>query len=223
MKKLSIWLALLVLTLASCRPMAPAPGIEPVSSTEVEPSTAPTATVGAPADLPTASPSLLPSPMMTPTETPLPPLTLPSPQPNAPDRQVWDGVPTYPAESVQGLYFRLSFDPTLWALTQNQFGQPALGHREIPYCVITPASGRGLPPDWRVDHSMRQIGSLFYDVGSAYENNRLRFVTYLGGDGQVFTGFEVSFEENVEACLADADAVMSTLTSILETEASVTP
>ncbi len=216
MKKVTTWLALLALALAACVPKA-----EPAAATDTRLAPLPTATVEPPTEAPTPSPIPSPTPILT--ETPLPPLVLPPLPPDAPASQVWDGLPTYPAESVPGLYFRLSFDPAVWALTQDQFGQPALGHRGLPYCVIAPVSGRGLPLDWRVDHEMRQLGPLVFDVGLAYENDQLRFATYLGGDGQVFTGFEVRFEEAAEACLADADAVIGTLVSIPEAEATQTP
>lgn len=221
MKKVATWLALLALTLAACGPSAPAPDVEPAAATDTRRAPLPTATAEPPTEPPAPSPIPSPTPILT--ETPLPPLALPSPQPDAPASQVWDGPPTYPAESVPGLYFRLSFDPAVWALTQDQFGQSVLGHRGIPYCVIAPVSGRGLPLDWRVDHEMRQLGPLVFDVGLAYENDRLRFATYLGGDGQVFTGFEVRFDQDAETCLADAEAVMGTLTSVPEAEATQIP
>ena len=221
MKKAAIWLALLALALAACGPSAPAPDVEPEAVTDTRPAPLPTATVEPPTQPPAPSP--IPSPTPIPTETPLPPLVLPPLPPDAPASQVWDGLPTYPAESVPGLYFRLSFDPGIWALTQDQFGQTVLGHRGILSCMISPASGRGLPLDWRVDHEMRQLGPLVFDVGLAYENDQLRFATYLGGDGQVFTGFEVRFDQDAETCLADAEAVLGTLVSIPEAEATQIP
>ena len=41
-----------------------------------------------------------------------------------------------------------------------------------------------------------------------------KFVTYTGGDGIVITGFMVSFEEQADKCLADAEAVITTLHSV---------
>ena len=67
-----------------------------------------------------------------PTETPLATLELPTPVNNPPVLQVWDGLPTYPAESRPGFFFRVRFDPDVWALTSDQFGFPAIGHRSIP-------------------------------------------------------------------------------------------
>jgi hypothetical protein len=108
-------------------------------------------------------------------------------------------------------------------LTTDQFGFPALGHRKIPSCVISVTSGRGLPGNMTVEHDMLNTGNITFDVGNIYENGVLKFVTYTGGDGRIITGFEVTFEEQVEACLADAVAVLSTLTSVPVSQATPQP
>lgn len=161
---------------------------------------------------PTAEP--MPSPTLTPTDTPLPPLELPTEIPNAPAQLAWDGMPTYPADSQPGFAFRVLYDPETWALTTDPFGFPALGHRRIPYCVISVTSGRGLPRNITVEHDMLYTSTVTFDVGTAYENGVRKFVTYTGGDGVIITGFMVTFEEEADECLADAVTVLTTLRSV---------
>jgi hypothetical protein len=172
------------------------------------------------------TPTSKPSPtqiLATPTDTLLPTLELPTEVVNPPAKLAWDGVPTYPSESTPGYMFRVTYDPELWALTTDQFGFPALAHRNIPGCVISVTSGRGLPADMTVDHDVLYAGNLTFDVGKVSENGALKFVTYTGGDGTVITGFQVDFQENVDACLADAVAVISTLTSVPVSQATPQP
>ena len=159
----------------------------------------------------------------TPTDTPLPTLELPTELVNAPARMVWDGTPTYPGESTPGYAFRVSYDPQLWALTTDPFGFPALGHRTISRCVISVTAGRGLPPSLTVEHDILYTGNITFDVGNVYENGALKFATYTGGDGTIFTGFEVDFEDQQEACRQDALAVLSTLTSVPVSQATPPP
>ena len=157
------------------------------------------------------------------TDTPLPTLVLPTEVVHAPAQMVWDGVPTYPGESTPGYSFRVSYDPDLWALTTDQFGFPALGHRQIPACVISVTSGRGLPGNMTVEHDMLRTGNVNFDVGRVFENGVLKFVTYIGGDGTIITGFEVSFEKLVDECLLDAETVVSTLRSVPVSQATPQP
>src|SRR5215207_6792440 len=94
--------------------------------------------------VPTETPVPLPTQTQivpTRTDTPLPTLELPTEITNAPERLVWDGLPTYPGDSTPGFVFRVSYDPDLWALTTDQFGFPALAHRNISGCIISPTSG----------------------------------------------------------------------------------
>jgi hypothetical protein len=133
---------------------------------------------------------------------------------------VWDGTPTYPGESTPGYAFRVSYDPEIWALTTDQFGFPALGHRNISRCVLSVTAGRGLPPSLTVEHDILYTGNITFDVGNVYENGALKFTTYTGGDGTIFTGFEVDFEDQQEACHQDALAVLSTLTSVPVSQAT---
>src|SRR5215213_4488135 len=148
------------------------------------------------------------------TDTPLPTLELPTEVINPPAKSVWDGAPTYPGESTPGYAFRVTYDPELWALTMDQFGFPALGHRNIPGCVLSVTSGRGLPANMAVDHDVLYTDTVTFDVGKVSENGGLKFVTYTGGDGTVITGFQVDFQERTETCLTEAEKVVSTLTSV---------
>ena len=177
-----------------------------------------------PSDTATSTPVPTPTPVLpTPTETLLPPLELPTEAVNAPAKMVWDGTPTYLGDSKPGYSFRVTYDPDLWALTTDQFGFPAIAHRTIPYCVITPASGRGLPANITVEHDVLYTKDITFDVNTAYENGVKQFVTYVGGDGTIFTGFEVTFQEQADQCLADAVAVLSTLKSVPASQATPQP
>jgi hypothetical protein len=158
-----------------------------------------------------------------PTETALPTLDIPTMVLNPPALQVWDGLPTYPADSRPDYLFRLRFDPDLWALTTDNYGSPALAHRGIPSCLIAPASGHGLPPSLVVEHDQRRLGSISYEINTAYLNGTPQFVTYQGGDGNIYTGFEVRFDSEMSACLQDAETVLSTLISVPVSQGTPVP
>lgn len=221
-----------MLLIASCGG-APA-ATEPPPATEA-PATEPPATeppafqsLEAPTRLPsvidTATPMPLPTQIIsTPTETPLPTLELPTEVTNPPARMVWDGTPTYPGDSTPGFAFRVTYDPDLWAVTTDQFGFPALAHRNIPGCVISPTSGRGLPGNTTVEHDILHTDQATFDVSIVSENGIVKFVTYTGGDQRVITAFEVNFQEEKEACLTAAVEVLSTLTSIPVSQATPQP
>jgi hypothetical protein len=232
---------IVILTLAflmtSCGGAAPAPTQAPVPTEPPVGSETPTQPVIAPTKTPMATPTRTPTntpvpsetpaptrpPAFTPTDTPLPTLVLPTEATNAPAQQVWDGTPTYPGDSTPGFSFRVSYDPSVWALTTDQFGFPALGHRTIPNCVISVTSGRGLPPNMSVEHEMLQVGDITFDVGVAYENGVKKFATFTGGDGTIITAFEVTFDEESETCVQDAVTVISTLKSVPVSQATPAP
>ncbi len=153
----------------------------------------------------------------------MPPLELPTEIPNAPALLAWDGTPTYLGDSQPGFAFRVFYDPELWALTEDQFGYPAIGHRAIPYCVISVTSGRGLPANVSVEQDILYTKTITFYIGTAYENGVKKFVTYTGGDGRIFTAFQVSFEEQADECLADAQTVLTTLQSVPAFLATPTP
>ena len=205
-----------------------APATEP-AATEVPATEAPAATeppafqsLEAPQAQETSTPPPTQS-ISTPTDTPLPTLDLPTEILNPPALSVWDGAPTYLAESTPGFAFRVTYDPELWALTTDQFGFPALAHRMIPGCIISVASGRGLPLSMTVEHDMLNLTDVTFDVGNVFENGELKFVTYTGGNGTIITGFQVDFEEQANECRAYAFAVISSLTSVPASQATPAP
>jgi hypothetical protein len=171
----------------------------------------------------TPQPTQTAAPAITPTETQLPALLLPTEAVNAPASMVWDGTPTYLGDSTPGYSFRVTYDPDVWALTTDQFGFPAIGHRDIPSCVISVTTGRGMPGNVVVEHDILDTDNVTFDVGIAFENGVKKFVTYTGGDGTIVTAFEVLFLEQSDACLADAVTVLSTLRSVPNTQATPQP
>ena len=190
----------------------------PLNTSTPEP---PTAT-STPARTDTPAPTNTPAATLT--DTPLPTLELPTEAINAPVRAVWDGVPTYPGESTPGFDFRVTYDPDLWAVTTDQFGFNSLAHRNIANCIISETSGRGLPPNLTVEHDVLRTDTVTFDVGTVLENGVRKFVTYTGGDGNIITAFEVSFDpESADACIADAVTVLTTLRSVPASRATPTP
>ena len=222
---------ILLFLITSCGAAAPAPTEAPAPvETEAPPPTEPPAfqSLEVPTSKPAATETAQPLPTLTqilstPTDTPLPTLELPTEVINPPARAVWDGAPTYPGDSTPGYAFRLSYDPDFWALTTDQFGFPALAHRNLLGCVIAPTSGRGLPANTAVEHNMLSFNSVTYDVAAVSENGVLKFVTYTGGDGTVITGFVVDFTTEAETCLAAAVGVLSTLISVPVAQATPQP
>lgn len=158
-----------------------------------------------------------------PTQTALPTLVLPTESRLAAAIEVWDGLPTYLADSQPGFYFRVRYDPTSWANTVDAYGAPALAQRVISGCVITPAGGRGLPLNGTVDHEVRRVGGISFQVNTAYVNGVRQFVNYIGGNGVIYTGFQVTFIEPGDQCLTDAETVLGTLTAVAISEATPIP
>jgi len=79
---------------------------------------------------------------------------------------------------------------SLWALTEDETGIPALIHRKIPYCKIVPTGGgRGTPRGWTSDDQFRDVGPIRYEVVTVSQNNVVQFVNYFGSNGVVRTGF----------------------------------
>ena len=155
-----------------------------------------------------------------PSETPLPTLEVPTEVSRPPALQVWDGLPTYLADSNPGYYFRVSFDPDAWALTTDFYGSPALVHRAITNCIISPAAGHGLPPNATVDQETRRIHGISYQISAVSINGVKQAATYTAGDGRILTAFQVSVEDRPDQCLLEAETVLGTLTSVPISEAT---
>jgi hypothetical protein len=150
----------------------------------------------------------------------LPTLVLPTEPARIPSVQAWDGLPTYPAESHPGYYFRVQFDPQSWALTTDQYGAPALAHRAITNCIVSPTQGRGLPLNATAEQEIRKIGDISYQISSVSVNGVKQSATYSGGDGRIYTAFQVAVEDRPDQCLLEAETVLGTLTSIPVSEAT---
>ena len=170
---------------------------------------------------PLATPTDLPP---TPTETLPPTPKLPAPESLAPDIQPWVGALTYAAAPQPGYYFRVDYDASLWALTEDETGIPALIHRKIPYCKIVPTGGgRGTPRGWTSDDQFRDVGPIRYEVVTVSQNNVVQFVNYFGSNGVVRTGFQVSFQEQKDMCIQAAETILATLSSVAAPTPTPTP
>jgi hypothetical protein len=224
MKRIATLILSLSFLLAACGAPAAADTPSPqLPQAELSTPTAPATETPAP---PTATATRVPSatpPAPTLTETLLPTLELSTLEAFEPALDVWDGQPTYLADSQPGFFFRVKFNPRVWGLTQDSYGQPALGHRTIEYCIIAPVGPRGMAPGVQVEHDTRKIGSLFFEINVVLSQGVRQFVTYQATDKIIFTGFQVNFVEEIDACLADAEAVLATLTSIPESQATPIP
>jgi hypothetical protein len=223
MRKINTLVAATLLLLAAgagCAPLA-FPTSPPVSPPETFTSVPPASVTPAPAEAATSTPEpFLLDLTPLPTATALPPLVLPTRGVLPHDMQVWDGLPTYPGESRPDFYFRLHYDPIDWALTTDQFGTPVLAGREMRDCILGTSAGRGLPLGGSVAHEVRRIGSVTFQVSTASMGGTRRFVNYTGGDGTIYTAFELTFEDEAEACIAAAEAVLGTLGSVPAFEAT---
>ena len=159
----------------------------------------------------------------TPSETQLPQIELPTPESTVLLLESWIGAPTYAVDSQPGYFFRVNYSPALWALVADDTGLPALVHRDIPYCQMTTASGRGTPRGVTVTSQSRDIGALRYEVVTVSQNDVVQYVNYFGGDAMVKTGFQVSFQEQQAACLQAAEVVLASLTSVVAPTPTPTP
>jgi hypothetical protein len=221
-KSLLAILSLTGLLLASCAAL-PTAFVPPPAPTEtarppeqlLQPQALPSPTAVLPAETPTftAEPFALDLTPL-PTETALPTLEIPTVAPRSPALVAWDGLPTYLADSAPGYYFRVLFDPDAWALTTDYYGAPALVHRAIRNCIISPTAGHGLPPNATVVQDMRKIGPISYQISTVSLNDARQSVSYTGGDGRILTAFQVSLDERPDQCLLEAETVFGTLTSV---------
>lgn len=214
----------LIIVFSACGPamiVTEAPQVEIKAPTPALPRTStlpPTQTA-----LPSTTP--LPAVSIAPTETYLPTLELLPLKTMEPAFEVWDGQPTDPAESQPGFFFRVKFNPRVWGLTQDSYGQAALGHRFIGYCILAGGGVRGMSPGIQVEHSTRQIGPLYFEVNEVLLQGVRQFVTYQAqtADRTVFTSFQVNFVDEIDACLLDVEVVLATLISVPESQATPIP
>jgi hypothetical protein len=223
MKRLVALSLILIFLLAACGSAAPAT-MEPLRASapaNAELATPTAAATDTPTQIP--APSATPGVVASPTETLLPTLELPTLEATEPALDVWDGRPTYIADSLPGYFFRVKYNPSLWGLTQDSYGQPALGHRSIDYCILAPAEPRGMSPGTQVEHDTRQLGQLSFEINTVLINGQRQFVTYQATDKTIFTSFQVNFVTGLDACLKDAEAVLATLTSVPESQATPIP
>jgi len=200
------------LLLAACAPglATPAPASAQPSATLVKTATL-QATQPPPQNIIPPSPSA--------TSMPLPTATLP---PTSFPAGLWVGAPTYPGDSKPGMYFSVDFDPAVWELQEDPSGLVALANQQILGCVMATSAGRGLPPGLIVDHESRTIGALDFEVNRVFDSGgKLQFVTYQGGDVNVYTSFEVRFQDQPEVCVQAAEGLLATLGSI--PQPAVTP
>jgi hypothetical protein len=159
----------------------------------------------------------------TPTETFIPTLELPTPESHLPMLETWTAAPTG-TDSQSGFFFRLEYDSTLWALSVDETNLPALIHRDIPYCQIIPTGGRGLPRgDWTVDSQFQAIGLIQYELVTVSQENVPQYVNYFGSDGIIVTGFQVSFQDQMNACLQAAETIFASLSSVVAPAPTATP
>jgi hypothetical protein len=226
-ERISVCISILTVLIAGCASL-PIPSILSTDTPQPQllssaplatPTTTATASASAPSETTTAESFALQFTPV-PTETPLPTLELPTESIRAPAFEIWDGLPTYPAESNPEYYFRLKFDPDAWALTTDQYGFPALGHRAIIACIISPGAGRGLPLNGSVGHEVRRIGGISYQINTVFVNGVRQLVNYSAGDGRIYTAFGVSFEDRPDQCVTEAEAVLATLTSVHASQAT---
>ncbi len=219
--------ALTALLLASCGALPTATFAPPPTATTrpllVAPQLLPSQTANAPTETEaltsTAEPFVLDLTPL-PSETALPTLEIPTEVAHPPVLQVWDGLPTYLADSAPGYYFRVEFDPNAWALTTDSYGAPSLVHRAIRNCIISPTAGRGLPPNASVEQEMRRINGISYQINTVAVNGVKQSVTYTGGDGRILTAFQVMLDERPDQCVLESEAVLGTLTSVPISEAT---
>ena len=194
LRKLSL-VALLVLFLAACAPSA--------ASSEIFPTEPPVS------ETPFATPILTPE--LIPADTPTPSI----PTPGEALIETWTGKPNYP-ESAPGMLYQLQYDSNRWIFAENQFGQTVLSHLLINGCILSPTVGRGLPPNYIAESTFRTIEDLQFEVVTISENRIPRYMNYFGGDGTIFIGFQLSFQEYADVCIQEAESILATLISVPE-------
>jgi len=196
----------------ACSPVQPGQFavMSPLASPiELEPLASPVPIVPAvaPAAAPTTARIAMPS-------TPLPTITVPSiapPTPSDPRLGVWLSKSTYQTDSP--LFFIAEFETAQWELISEYPLFPALIHRTLADCRIEPAFGRGLPPDYSVSRTRKQLGNFLYELNAVKYQDRLVFINYCTHDvaTEIATCFGVSFHDEEQACIQEAETVLETL------------
>jgi hypothetical protein len=74
-----------------------------------------------------------------------------------------------------------------------------------------------------VTHDFRTIGSAAFDVNTITSQGLVKFVSYVGGDQKVLTGFQVSFNENKDQCLQEAEVIFGSLRSFAAVPTATMP
>jgi hypothetical protein len=160
-------------------------------------------TLAKPSLTPTATIFVPPTPPPTFTFEPLPIVT-----PSNPQFDVWVIPSTY---SVSPPFFKVEFSPEVWKLNTNDQPYPMLQHLLLPECHISPSVGRGLPPDYSVEHTFRKIGDNTYELSIVSKAGQWVFSNYCTGNEDVGICFAIGSDDNQQTCIQDAEVVLSTL------------
>ena len=184
-------------------PSATSPGTaqSPLATSTPQPTPQPTA----------ASSTLTPTPFEPPTRPPtVTPLPLPIVTPSDPAFDVWVMRPTY---SEPPPFLRVEFEITKWELTSENPAYPVLAHRELPSCQIAPDVGRGLPEDYSISTTFEKMDNIAYQVNAISCKGELIYINYCALDiiEDVSTCLGVSFQNDREKCIEDAETVLATL------------
>lgn len=130
-----------------------------------------------------------------------------------PAPNLWVDMPT--EVDYRSFLFSVEFDVTLWNRSPRYLGW-GLEHRFIKDCRIgRNAHAGGLPEDWSVDNSNKELGAVNYEViAVSHEGEGLRYINYMGrisSPARLSTTFTVVVGEEIEVCVKDAEAVLATL------------
>jgi hypothetical protein len=163
----------------------------------------PFVTLTKPSLTPTATIFVSPTPPPTFTFEPLPVVTSSNSQ-----FDVWVILDTY---SISPPFFKVEFLPEVWELNINDQPYPMLQHLLLPGCHISPSAGRGLPPDYSVEHTFRKIGDNTYELSIVSKAGQWMFSNYCTGNEDAGICLAVGSTDNQQTCIQDAEVVLSTL------------
>jgi hypothetical protein len=143
--------------------------------------------------------------------TPVPIATtqpVPTPTPSHSGYAVWMTKPTYEVNSP--MFFLAEFDTAKWSTSSDQAAQPSITHQTITGCQVIPSGGMGLPPDYSVSRSYKQLGALRYELNAVSHQGELAFINYCTYWSEVSTCFGVRLQVQKNVCIQDAEAVLKT-------------